>query len=125
MLKVENQSSPNLPAAKPHHPDLLTVDLQRTQSSVEVVDDIMYYKSAYFGSLSVGTPAQNVTVVFDTGSGNLILPSTYCHSVSCKVHNRFRRSASSSARDVDTDGQLVEASDARDQLTISFGTGEV
>jgi len=125
MLKFENQSSSSVPAAKPHRPELLTVDLQRTQTSVDIVDDVIYYKSAYFGSLSVGTPAQNLTVVFDTGSGNLILPSTYCHSVSCKVHNRFRRSASSSARDVDGNGQEVNQNDPRDQLTISFGTGEV
>eukprot|EP00930_Biecheleria_cincta_P020310 TRINITY_DN1529_c0_g1_i7.p1 TRINITY_DN1529_c0_g1~~TRINITY_DN1529_c0_g1_i7.p1 ORF type:complete len:622 (-),score=118.87 TRINITY_DN1529_c0_g1_i7:161-1912(-) len=125
MLEVANQSSSNLPAATPHRPDLLTVDLQRTQTSVDVVDDVIYYKSAYFGSLSVGTPAQNLTVVFDTGSGNLILPSTYCHSTSCKVHKRFRRSASSTAHDVDGNGRVVRPDDARDQLTISFGTGEV
>jgi len=125
ILEAENRSSSNVPAAKPHRPELLTVDLRRTQTSVDVVDDVIYYKSAYFGSLSVGTPAQNLTVVFDTGSGNLILPSTYCHSVSCKVHNRFRRSASSSAQDVDGSGQSVKPDDPRDQLTVTFGTGEV
>lgn len=125
ILKVDNQSFSTLPAAEPHRPELLTVDLRRTQTSVDVVDEVIYYKSAYFGSLAVGTPAQNLTVVFDTGSGNLILPSTYCHSLSCKVHKRFRRSASSTARDVDGNGQIVKPDDARDQLTISFGTGEV
>jgi len=124
-LEVDNQSLSTLPAAELRRPELLTVELRRTQTSVDVVDEVIYYKSAYFGSLAVGTPAQNLTVVFDTGSGNLILPSTYCHTLSCKVHKRFRRSASSTARDVDGNGQIVKPDDARDQLTISFGTGEV
>lgn len=86
---------------------------------------VIYYKSAYWGTLEVGTPRQAFKVVFDTGSGHLILPSTYCHSPTCKAHARFRRGKSSTAKDIDHDGSVVGAGLPRDQITVSFGTGEV
>jgi len=85
----------------------------------------MYYKSAYYGQVSVGEPPQEFDVVFDTGSGHLVLPSTMCHSDTCKKHRRYRRKLSSLATDIDYDGTPVAPGTARDQITVSFGTGEV
>jgi len=82
-------------------------------------------RNAYFGTLSVGSPPQPFKVVFDTGSGHLILPSMYCHTDTCKAHNRYKRSASSTARDIDWNGALVEPGQPRDQLSVAFGTGDV
>jgi hypothetical protein len=103
----------------------ITLPLQRQLVPLVTIGSTVHYKSAYWGTLSVGTPAVGFKVVFDTGSGHLILPSTYCHSNTCRAHKRYRRSATSSALDIDGDGQPVSPTAPRDQITVSFGTGQV
>merc|ERR1719453_856014 len=75
------------------------------------------HKTAYYGTLEVGTPQQSFVVVFDTGSGNLMLPSTYCQSSACTMHQRFDRKASSSAIDIQADGSKAVKGAPRDQIT--------
>ncbi|XP_061662582.1 nothepsin [Syngnathoides biaculeatus] len=57
-----------------------------------------FMDAQYFGQISLGSPEQNFSVVFDTGSADLWVPSTYCVSQACAVHNRFRAFESSSYR---------------------------
>jgi len=83
------------------------------------------HKTAYYGKLEVGEPRQSFVVVFDTGSGNLMIPSTYCESKACTMHERFNRKASSSAVDIQADGTHAEKGAPRDQITVTFGTGEI
>lgn len=83
------------------------------------------HKTAYYGRLEVGTPRQPFTVVFDTGSGNLMLPSTYCKSRACTMHKRFDRKASTTAEDIEADGSRSKKGAPRDQITVTFGTGEI
>lgn len=104
---------------------LITMNLTKQAMTMTMVGNVPYFKSAYWGTLAVGTPQQHFKVVFDTGSGHLILPSTYCHVEACRVHNRYRRSRSTSAKDIDYDGTAVAPGAARDQITVNFGTGEV
>lgn len=84
--------------------------------------------SEYYGFIKIGTPGQEFQVVFDTGSGNLIIPSTECASEACKLHRRYNASASSSALNIGYANQpdkKVDPNGDRDMVTITFGTGEV
>ncbi|KAF8975338.1 hypothetical protein BGZ46_009201 [Entomortierella lignicola] len=49
----------------------------------------------YYGSVSVGSPAQVVKLDFDTGSSDIWFPSSTCTTSACKKHTRFNSSKSS------------------------------
>lgn len=83
------------------------------------------HKTAYYGRVEIGTPRQPFTVVFDTGSGNLMVPSTYCRSHACTMHKRFDRKKSATAEDIEADGSPSRKGALRDQITVTFGTGEI
>ncbi|NWH53911.1 PEPA protein, partial [Fregata magnificens] len=72
-----------------------------------------YMDNEYFGTISIGTPAQKFTVIFDTGSSNLWVPSVYCSSPACGNHNRFNPADSST---------FVSTNDS---VSIAYGTGSM
>uniref|UniRef100_A0A8B9FM44 pepsin A n=1 Tax=Amazona collaria TaxID=241587 RepID=A0A8B9FM44_9PSIT len=72
-----------------------------------------YMDNSYYGTISIGTPAQEFTVIFDTGSSNLWVPSVYCASLSCSDHKRFNPADSST---------FVSTNDS---LYIAYGTGSM
>lgn len=107
-------------------PGLITVPLDKQYVPVVRNNRTVMYKTAYFGNMYVGTPAQPFTVVFDTGSGHFIVPSSKCRSQPCDIHRRYERNSSSSAVDIDHDGNEVPAdAEERDQVSVAFGTGEI
>lgn len=65
--------------------------------------------------------------MFDTGSGNIVLPAAECKSEACLVEERrrFNMSASSTAVGINEDGSDMRPGQAADQVTIGFGTGEI
>ncbi|XP_047697166.1 cathepsin E isoform X2 [Prionailurus viverrinus] len=74
---------------------------------------INYMDTEYFGSISIGSPPQNFTVIFDTGSSNLWVPSVYCMSPACKTHARFYPSQSNTY------------SALGNHFSIQYGTGSL
>ncbi|KAI4553193.1 hypothetical protein MJT46_016487 [Ovis ammon polii x Ovis aries] len=72
-----------------------------------------YLDTEYFGTIGIGTPAQDFTVIFDTGSSNLWVPSIYCSSEACTNHNRFNPQ----------DSSTYEATS--ETLSITYGTGSM
>jgi len=49
----------------------------------------------YYGDITIGTPPQTFSVIFDTGSATLWIPSSGCNSPGCLIHNRYDSAASS------------------------------
>mmetsp|Transcript_45025 Transcript_45025/g.70263 ORF Transcript_45025/g.70263 Transcript_45025/m.70263 type:complete len:736 (+) Transcript_45025:86-2293(+) len=74
--------------------------------------------SEYYGVVTVGSPAQKFSVVFDTGSGNLIVPSAQCNSAGCKPHTKYNSKAS-------TTSSAIQNEKGEGNAEISFGTGNI
>jgi hypothetical protein len=76
------------------------------------------HKTAYWGTIKVGTPAQEFKVIFDTGSGNLIMPAKSCDMAGCNPHKKYSPKDSSTA-------QAVVNERGESSTEISFGTGDI
>merc|ERR1719160_467738 len=85
----------------------------RTAAVLEVI-----HKTAYWGTIKMGTPAQDFKVIFDTGSGNLILPAASCDMPGCNPHKKYDPKKSSTAKTV-----VNERGEGSTE--ISFGTGQI
>lgn len=106
---------------------LMTIHLKRENIPLHRSSrGVVQHKSAYYGQIAVGGPVQQLMeVVFDTGSGHIVLPSAVCQTRSCLSHRRYRRKASLFATDIEANGSAVAPHTMRDQLTVQYGTGEV
>jgi hypothetical protein len=80
----------------------------------------------YYGLVHVGSPPQEFRVVFDSSSGQLILPSAKCDDAACSAHRRFGSENSSSAVQIgwaDDPVKAIGPDDDRDTKSLSlFGS---
>ncbi|KAG8430861.1 hypothetical protein GDO86_019847 [Hymenochirus boettgeri] len=81
------------------------------QASSEML--VNYMDTSYYGTIYIGTPPQNFTVIFDTGSSNLWVPSSSCTSQACSNHNQFNPSESSTYQSTS------------ETLSVQYGTGSM
>ncbi|NWS50648.1 PEPA protein, partial [Probosciger aterrimus] len=93
------------------HPYNLAAKYFSSSISAEPMQN--YMDSSYYGTISIGTPPQEFTVIFDTGSSNLWVPSVYCTSLACSNHKRFNPAESST---------FISTNDS---LYIAYGTGSM
>jgi len=104
----------------------MMINLRRESVPVKRQGKVVSFKTSYSGIIGVGGPIpQEFRVVFDTGSGHVVIPAATCDSEACQVHQRFNLSASESSVPINVDGAPVPQGKLCDQVDISFGTGQI
>jgi len=101
------------------------VPLDRESVPVRRNNVTVSYKTSYSGTVSIGNPAQEFRVVFDTGSAHIVVPSSDCTNETCLEHRRYSVANSSSALAINVDGTAVPEDELCDQVTIGYGTGMI
>jgi cathepsin D len=94
----------------------------------EILQQETTHPTQYYGTISVGKPGQSFKVVFDSGSGELILPSGKCDDPACESHVRFMSENSSSAVQIgwtDEPKKPVEDGDDRDTKSLVLAGTDV
>ena len=111
ITKMQSQIKPSKPTnlrkttflqSKPHHNNLpKQIPLKN------------YRNAQYTGIIKIGTPPQELPVIFDTGSGNLWVTSSRCNSPSCKTHVSFNSNRSTTYNPLNLG------------VEVTFGTGNI
>jgi len=120
---VVSIQTPRIEAESDNAP--LLVPIRRESVPIRRQGRIVTYKTSYSGVISLGFPAQEFRVVFDTGSGHVVVPSLGCQSEACLKHRRYDLLQSETGMAVNSDGHVLGPKDFAEEVTIGFGTGEI
>ncbi|ORY03803.1 peptidase A1 [Basidiobolus meristosporus CBS 931.73] len=71
------------------------------------------YDLSYYGEVTIGTPPQKFTVIFDTGSADFWVPSVWCSSAACINHRKFQPIKSTTFHKFDK------------EFSLQYGTGNL
>ena len=87
-----------------------------------------YENAQYYGTITLGTPAKQFSVLFDTGSSNLWVPCHGCpiSNLACDLHKQFDCSASSTCVNTNENFQIEYGSGSMQGVVVNdvacFGT---
>jgi cathepsin D len=65
------------------------IPIERTEENYESSPVNKVHASEYYGNIRIGNPPQEFMVVFDTGSGNLVIPSKECSDEPCTRYEGY------------------------------------
>mmetsp|Transcript_48697 Transcript_48697/g.89274 ORF Transcript_48697/g.89274 Transcript_48697/m.89274 type:complete len:577 (+) Transcript_48697:72-1802(+) len=104
----------------------MIIPLRRESVPILRRGKVVSFRTSYSGMISIGRPTpQMFRVVFDTGSGYLVLPSVECGSEACEPHRKYNKALSTTAVSINVNGRPVLPGRKGDVITISYGTGEI
>lgn len=83
------------------------------------------FRVTYLGRVRIGSPPQEFTIMFDTGSGQVIVPHEDCHSKACMRHVRFDPGRSNTSQLARLSGSPLPPGARPERVSIGFGVGSV
>jgi phytepsin len=88
--------------------------MRQDEPDIDILSLKNYMDAQYYGEISLGSPPQEFTVIFDTGSSNLWVPSSKCiFSIACLFHPKYKHKNSKTYQEIG------------ESCAIHYGSGSV